>query len=76
MTCMHLPHSRSHLDCLAYDLPKLRFWRHNLLDEFLNRLLTCIIDEAGGVASATPEGIGYRILLSVKMTLNAGINMF
>ena len=42
---------------------------------FLNRLLTCVIDEARGVASATPEGIGY-LWLSVKMTLNARINMF
>ena len=55
---------------------KLKFRRHNLLDEFLNRLLTCVIDEAGGVVSAIPEGIGYHILLSVNMTLNARINMF
>ena len=39
-------------------------------------LLTCIIDEAGGVVGATPEGMGYHILSSVKMTLNARINMF
>ena len=43
---------------------------------FLNRLLTCVIDEAEGVVGATPEGMGYHILLSVKMTLNASINMF
>ena len=43
---------------------------------FYNRLLTCIIDEAGGVVGATPEGMGHHILLSVKMTLNVRINMF
>ena len=45
-----------------------------LFDEFLkiiNRPLTFIIDEAGGVVCATPEGMGHHILLSVKMTLDA-----
>ena len=73
---MHtLQHSKSHLDCLAFKLSKLRFQRHNLFDNFLKRLLTCIIDEAGGVLGATPEGMGH-ILLRVKTTLNARINMF
>ena len=40
------------------------------------KLLACIIDEAGGVVGAIPEGMGHHILLSVKATLNAGINMF
>ena len=40
------------------------------------RLLTCIIDETGGVVGATPEGMGHHILLSVKMTLNARIICF
>ena len=35
-----------------------------------------MIDEAGGVVGVTPEGMGHHILLSVKMTLNAGIGMF
>ena len=43
---------------------------------FKNRLLTCILDEAGGMVGATPESMGHQILLSVKMTLNARINMF
>ena len=34
------------------------------------------MDEAGGVVGATPEGMGHHILYSVKMTLNARINMF
>ena len=34
------------------------------------------MDEAGGVVGATPEGMGHHIMLSVKMTLNARINMF
>ena len=34
------------------------------------------MDEAGGVVVVTPEGMGHHILLSVKMTLNARINMF
>ena len=63
MTCMHLQHSRSHLDRLAFELSKLRFRRHNLLDKcFYNRLLTCIIDEAEHVAGATSEGMGHHIL--------------
>ena len=43
---------------------------------FLIYVLTCIKDEAGDVLGATPEGMGHHILLSVKMTLNARINMF
>ena len=70
---MHAPqHSRSHLDCLAFELPKLRFRGHNLFDDFLKRLLTCILVEAGGVVGATPEGMD-TIFLSVKMTLNVRI---
>ena len=40
MTCMHLQHSKSFLDCLTFFnyVPKLRFQRHNLFDEFLLRL--------------------------------------
>ena len=34
------------------------------------------MDEAGGVVGVTPEDIDHHILLSVKMTLNARINMF
>ena len=34
------------------------------------------MDETGGVVGATPESMGHHILLSVKMTLNAIINMF
>ena len=43
----------------------------------MNFLLTCIIDEAGGVVGATPEGMGHHILLiiSLKITLNANINV-
>ena len=38
-------------------------------DEFyLNRLLTCITGEVGGVVGVTPEGMGHHILVSVKMT--------
>ena len=43
--------------------------------DFLNRLIKCIIDEAGGVVDATTEGMGHHMLLSVKMTLNARINV-
>ena len=43
---------------------------------FKNRLLTCIIDEAGGVMGATSEVMIIVFLLSVKITLNAIINMF
>ena len=39
-------------------------------------LIKCIIDEAGGVVGSTPKGMGCHILYSVKMTLNARINMF
>ena len=34
------------------------------------------MDKAGGVVGATPEGMGHNILWSVKMTLNARINIF
>ena len=34
MTWIHLQHSRSHLDSLAFELSKLRFRGHNLFDEF------------------------------------------
>ena len=43
---------------------------------FQKGLIKCIINKAGGVVGATPEGMGYHILQSVKMTLNAGINAF
>ena len=43
---------------------------------FKKKLLTYIIDEVGGLVGATPEGMGYHILLSVKITLDAGIYMF
>ena len=76
MTCMHLQHSTSYIDCLSFELSKLRFRGHNIFDGFLNRLLKCIKDEAGGVMGATPEGMGHHILYSVKMTLNARITMF
>ena len=32
-----------------------------------------MMDEAGGVMGATPEGMDHHNLLSVKMTLNARI---
>ena len=35
-----------------------------------------MIGEAGGVVGSTPEGMGYHILYSVKMALNARIIMF
>ena len=53
----------------------MQFRGHNSFDEFLKRLLTCIIDETGGVVGATLEVMGHHILSSVKMTLNARINM-
>ena len=43
---------------------------------FQNRLIKCIIDEVGYMVGAIPEGMGHPILQSVKMTLNARINMF
>ena len=40
-----------------------KFWRHDLVEEFfINRLLTCIIDDEGGVVGATPEGMSHYIL--------------
>ena len=62
----------------GFELLKLRFCRNNLFDDFLKKaiLLACIIDKAGGMVSVTPEGMGHHILLSVKMTLNARINIF
>ena len=35
-----------------------------------------MIDETGDVVGATSEGMGHHILLSMKMTLNARINVF
>ena len=35
-----------------------------------------MIDETRDVVGANPEGMGHHILLGVKMTLNARINMF
>ena len=76
MKCMHLQHSRSHLECLTFELPKLRFRGHNynIFDDFLKRLLTCILVEAGSVMGATPESMDI-IFLNVKMTLNVRINI-
>ena len=51
------------LDCLAFKLTKLRLRRLIYLMNFQNRLLICIGNEAGGVVSTTPEGMGHHILL-------------
>ena len=41
---------------------KIQFTGYNLLDGFLKEANKCIIDEAGGVMCATPEGMGHHIL--------------
>ena len=50
---------RSHLDCLAFELPKLRFKDITYL---MKILLTCIIDKAGDVVGATSGGVIHHIL--------------
>ena len=64
-------------------LVKIQHYSHQISDllfsiiYYANIIVSGLVFEAGGVVSATPEGIGHHhILLSVKMTLNARINMF
>ena len=64
-----LQHFRSYIvDCLAFELSKLRFRRHNynFLKDFLKLANKCIIDEAGGVVGATPEGMGHQIFVKCE----------
>ena len=66
MTCMYLQHSRSYIDCLAFELSKLRFKGNKFVSWiFYNSLIKCIIDEVEGVVGAIPEGTVWVIIISI-----------
>ena len=52
-----------HASTTLQKLSCLKFRGLHLFDQFLKKgLIKCIIDEAGGVVGATPEGMGHHTL--------------